>query len=478
MDPAATGVTSEAKPAVPCQDEPCEEVFPEIDAAKKTTNPSQGYHPSNAEKALEQQTLCAASERQPRWRQMVRNFTPSWFAVTMGTGITSILLHNLPYNGCWLHYISYLLFALNVLLFVLFTLISVLRYTLYPGIWKAMIRHPAQSLFIGTFPMGLATIINMIVFVCVPAWGGNMWKLAWALWWIDAVIAVGTCFYLPFVIMAVHDHHLETITAAWLLPIVSTIVAAASGGIVASIIPSQREAFITIITSYVLWGTGIPLAMCVLVIYFLRLTLEHLPAKEAIVSTFLPLGPLGQGGFAIMQLGKVARTLFKESHALPAVANAGDMLYTIGFFIAIIMWGFGLVWLFFAMATISRTNRFPFNMGWWGFTFPLGVFTTSTTLLAEEIPSAFFRVIGTGFSLAVALFWIVVTCGTLQRAWTGEIFFAPCLKDVEGKEEQGKKYLHGHGGKEGKKGRKHLHGGKRVKEGRKQFRGGEEVKEV
>jgi hypothetical protein len=34
-----------------------------------------------------------------------------------------------------------------------------------------MIRHPAQSLFIGTFPMGLATIINMIVFVCVPAWG-------------------------------------------------------------------------------------------------------------------------------------------------------------------------------------------------------------------------------------------------------------------------------------------------------------------
>ena len=34
-----------------------------------------------------------------------------------------------------------------------------------------MIRHPAQSLFLGTFPMGLATIVNMIVFVCVPAWG-------------------------------------------------------------------------------------------------------------------------------------------------------------------------------------------------------------------------------------------------------------------------------------------------------------------
>jgi tellurite resistance protein TehA-like permease len=63
------------------------------------------------------------------------------------------------------------IFAMNVVLFILFTFISIVRYTVYPEIWFAMIRHPAQSLFIGTFPMGLATIINMIVFVCVPAWG-------------------------------------------------------------------------------------------------------------------------------------------------------------------------------------------------------------------------------------------------------------------------------------------------------------------
>jgi tellurite resistance protein TehA-like permease len=105
------------------------------------------------------------------WRKIVRNFTPSWFSVTMGTGIVSILLHNLPYNGDWLYWISVVIFAVNVVLFILFTFISIVRYTVYPEIWFAMIRHPAQSLFIGTFPMGLATIINMIVFVCVPAWG-------------------------------------------------------------------------------------------------------------------------------------------------------------------------------------------------------------------------------------------------------------------------------------------------------------------
>lgn len=94
-----------------------------------------------------------------------------WFSVTMGTGIVSILLHNLPYNGAWLYWISVPMFALNVVIFTLFLLISILRYSFYPQIWSAMIRHPTQSLFLGTFPMGLATIINMIVFVCVPAWG-------------------------------------------------------------------------------------------------------------------------------------------------------------------------------------------------------------------------------------------------------------------------------------------------------------------
>ena len=67
----------------------------------------------------------------------------------MGTGIVSILLHNLPYNGTWLYWISVIVFALNVFLFLLFTLISLARYTLFPGLWTTMLNHPTQSLFLG-----------------------------------------------------------------------------------------------------------------------------------------------------------------------------------------------------------------------------------------------------------------------------------------------------------------------------------------
>lgn len=76
--------------------------------------------------------------------------------------------------------------------------------------------------------------------------------------------------------MYFHTTELKTMTAAWLLPIVAPIVAAATGAIVADVLPNPQHALITIIVSYILWGTGVPLAMAVLVVYFQRLTIYKL----------------------------------------------------------------------------------------------------------------------------------------------------------------------------------------------------------
>ncbi len=80
-----------------------------------------------------------------------------WFAVNMGTGIVSILLHNLPYNAPWVQYISFGFFILNISLFLVFLAITLARYALYPEIWHVMLKHPAQSLFLGCLPMGFAS---------------------------------------------------------------------------------------------------------------------------------------------------------------------------------------------------------------------------------------------------------------------------------------------------------------------------------
>lgn len=90
---------------------------------------------------------------------------------------------------------------------------------------------------------------------------------------------------------------LSSASAAWLLPIVSCIVTSATGSIVAETLPNPQYALGTIVASYVLWGIGVPMALMVTVIYLLRLMLCKLPPKTVIASTFLPIGPLGQGGY-------------------------------------------------------------------------------------------------------------------------------------------------------------------------------------
>jgi tellurite resistance protein TehA-like permease len=123
----------------------------------------------------------------------------SWFIITMSTGVVAITLHQLPYNGHWLRVISTIFFITNLVLFLLFTVLTILRYALYPELIPKVLRHPHQSLFLATFPVGLATLINMVVLVCAPEWGHGWATFAWVLWWIDSLLALTTCFHLTFV---------------------------------------------------------------------------------------------------------------------------------------------------------------------------------------------------------------------------------------------------------------------------------------
>lgn len=343
--------------------------MPTMDCESQLACPSPQRDQHTSAEALRQQLR----ERNRRgWRRIVLHFTPAWFSINMGTGIVSILLYNLPYNGPWLRYVAVSVFALNAALFSAFVAASATRYAAFPGIFLDMLRHPTQSLFLGTFPMGFATICNMFVYVCVRAWGSWAMNLAWAMWWLDAAVSVVICMFLPFAIMYMHDNgqsskRLQDMTAVWLLPVVSTIVASATGGITAEMLVEEergQHALWTLVTSYVLLGTGLPLAMTILVIYFQRLTLHRLPPLPMIVSVFLPLGPLGQGSFALMQLGQVGSTLLPSLESIPMdVANqAGVVLRVFGIVVALIMWGYGLVWLFFAIVSVTRSNP-PFNMG-------------------------------------------------------------------------------------------------------------------
>jgi tellurite resistance protein TehA-like permease len=121
-----------------------------------------------------------------------------------GTGAVSTLCALFPYgaNTPTSRALSTTVFLLNFLLFILFSAVSIARYTRHPDIWRIMIRHPVQSLYLSTFPMGAATLIGFGTTVLYGQYGfgGRAFLFTlWALWWIDVAVSSLCCWGLVYV---------------------------------------------------------------------------------------------------------------------------------------------------------------------------------------------------------------------------------------------------------------------------------------
>ena len=71
------------------------------------------------------------------------------------------------------------------------------------------------------------------------------------------------------------------------------------------------------------------------------------------MSAFLPLGPCGQGAFAIVQLSSVGRQVFAASE-LGHDAASGDAVYFVCIVLGLMLWGFGLWWFCHGTFTVRR----------------------------------------------------------------------------------------------------------------------------
>lgn len=363
----------------------------------------------------------------------VLNFIPSWFAINMGTGILSILLHMAPYQFKGLRHIATAFYILNIALFIIFSIASVLRYTMYPWVLNRMLRHPTICMFLGTIPMGLATIVNATVLIVVPAFGAWATTLVHVLWWVDVALSVLSCFGIPLIMFHIHQLQLETMTAVWLLPIVPPIVAAASGGLVATIL-APSSAMVVIVVSYMLWGVGEGLSFMVLALYFHRLAVHNLPNSEVIVTAFLPLGPLGQGAAGLLLLAEAGQRVFPAA-GFAQTEIAAAVVQVASVFIGLMMWGLGLWWLMHGVLSLSTRYLYGglgFSMAMWGLVFPFGVFTSATIELSVLTPSLFLGWLSMAFIAILFVLWFFVAIGTVRNAVNKKLFVAPCLNTGPG----------------------------------------------
>ncbi|MFJ2548314.1 TDT family transporter [Pseudomonas sp. NPDC087612] len=356
-------------------------------------------------------------------REVIRQFTPNWFAATMGTGVLALALAQVDVPG--LRGLAESLWLLTIGLFVLFTLLYTARWVMFFDEARRIFAHSTVSMFFGTIPMGLATILNGCLVFGINRWGEGILPWVEALWWFDVGLALLCGVAIPYLMFTRQEHSIDQMTAVWLLPVVAAEVAAASGGLLAPHLVDAHAQFQVLITSYVLWAVSLPVAFSILTILMLRMALHKLPHANMAASSWLALGPIGTGALGMLLLGADAPAIF----AANGLGSLGEIARGLGLIAGIVLWGAGLWWLLTAVLITLRYIRhgMPFNLGWWGFTFPLGVYTLATLKLAAWLGLGFFQHMGMLLVLALAAMWLLVTALTLRGAWRGELFVSPCI---------------------------------------------------
>lgn len=152
--------------------------------------------------------------------------------------------------------------------------------------------------------------------------------------------------------MVRQDHSLAKMTAVWLLPFVTIIVASSTGGDIA--VPMLQHyrtlAILTAGFSFTMVLIGLSLACMMITIYLLRLIVHGPPDISLILSAFIVLGPLGQGGFSLLASGQNISMLL-PAHMQSNFPNSpltGQILYGVAFAGAYLAWSAGFCWVIIA----------------------------------------------------------------------------------------------------------------------------------
>lgn len=232
---------------------------------------------------------------------------------------------------------------------------------------------------------------------------------------------------------------------------VTLIVASSTGGLIADALRphSIRLATATTAISFTALTIGLSLALMIITVYLTRLVLHGPPDVGLILSSFIVLGPLGQGGFSLLVNGQNLSELLPLhlGTEFPFASLTGQILYAACFCGAWVLWSMGISWVVIALCSVYavlKKEKIPFTLSYWGVIFPNGVFALLSVQLGEVLDNHFFHYFGAIWSsellpvvlarlthsifLVITLvLWIIVTIKTIPVIWDRTIFVAPCL---------------------------------------------------
>ncbi len=293
---------------------------------------------------------------------LLGDFSPSWFAMVMGTGVFATSTHIISENFeiPWLSSLFNLLVAFNFIAFLSILFLWLLHLSLFPAESKEELRHPVRgNFYVMVGIAGLALSLNLSLFgLQIPAL---------ALWIFSSLFVIIVQMLLMFLTFVGERVRLEHINPVWFLGTTGLLLIPSVG---VSMMPGEINSYYLLIFDYA-FGTGFLFYLSLLAIWLYRFIL-HEPLKGEFIPLFwINMGPIGAAMTSLM-------TYF---HIHPEEMSSA-------LFFALIFLGFGTWWFVMSvMVTIyyARNVKFSYRSVWWSFTFPLGQFLVGTLYLNEYI---------------------------------------------------------------------------------------------
>jgi C4-dicarboxylate transporter/malic acid transport protein len=335
---------------------------------------------------------------------------PAWFTSVMGTGILAIGIAATPLALPGREIIALALWAATASLFAAYTALMLAKLALRPAALRTTFTDAVTMHAWGAPPMAAFTVAVGAMIIgahALPA--PACLALAQTLFVAGSFGAVATAFAIPYRLFTAHALTLENVNGTWLLAVVPPIVASVPAALLSPSWPAEMRGTMLGL-AYAMLGLGVLLAALMIAAFFLRLIVHKVPAAPLVPAMWIVVGPLGQSIAGALALGAAARAVWPAYGAGLAVA---------GLVYGVVMWGFAMYWLAMAIVLTLRAvrERIPFTLGWWAFTFPVGVLTAGTVGLYRATNAPLFAIIAVALLALLATMWTLVAAHSLCAMW-------------------------------------------------------------
>lgn len=347
---------------------------------------------------------------------LIKHFSPAWFAAIMGTGGFANVLYMLGGKSALWHGLGIAVAWLNVLMFILLLIPWIARWFLHYETLKKDLEHPVMSNFFVTMPVGA-----MIVGTNASLMGTNflgqsaVYAIAWITWLIGITGALIFGVYAGYNMMRTEQTPPQMMNFAWLISPVASIAVPLIGNPLVQMLKAGNlaAAKTVLLINLSFFGIGFFLFLFIGGIVFNRLALHPLPPAAMTPTFWITLGPVGVGAVTLMGLADSAKAL--------GLLASTDTAYLL----ASILWGMGLWALGLALIiTYSSLKKggIPFSLSWWAFIFPMSAYTMASLKLSAYFGSGVAIVYSILLVLLLAFLWIIAFARTAAGALSGKIF--------------------------------------------------------